>query len=208
MTTATRTPGHKQRIEGVLHRSLPATLTIREATPGQADDGLMRLRLSVSSEIEYLRSSWWDDPWIEVLGHKEGEIDLVRLNGGAAVLANHDRWTATGNTPLAAIGAVERAWIEGDRLICDITISRREALSDLRQDILDNLVRNVSIGYTINERVLTRANGEGQPDEYRVTSWTPFEVSLVDIPADATVGLGRFQDMPDPKNPPVPLPRD
>jgi len=123
----------------------------------------MRLRLSVSSEIEYLRSSWWDDPWIEVLGHKEGEIDLVRLNGGAAVLANHDRWTATGNTPLAAIGAVERAWIEGDRLICDITISRREALSDLRQDILDNLVRNVSIGYTINERVLTRANGEGQP---------------------------------------------
>lgn len=201
MTTATRTPGHKQRIEGVLHRSLPATLTIREATPGQADDGLMRLRLSVSSEIEYLRQSYWDDPWIEVLGHKEGEIDLVRLNGGAAVLANHDRWTATGNTPLAAIGAVERAWIEGDRLICDITISRREALADLRQDILDNLVRNVSIGYTINERVLTRAHGEGQPDEYRVTSWTPFEVSLVDIPADATVGLGRSQDMPDPQNP-------
>lgn len=196
MPTTTR-----QRIEGTLHRSLPATLTIREAEPGKADDGLLRLRLSVSSETPYLRSSWWDEPWIEVLGHKEGEIDLSRLNDGAPVLANHDRYTAIGNTPLAGIGAIERAWIEGSRLICDIVISRREALADLRQDILDNLVRNVSIGYIINERVLVKANGDGQPDEYRVTSWTPFEVSPVDIPADATVGLGRSLDAPDPQNP-------
>ena len=36
----------RQRIEGALHRSLPATLTIRAADDGQADDGLLRLRLS------------------------------------------------------------------------------------------------------------------------------------------------------------------
>lgn len=184
----------RQRVEGTLHRSLPATLIIREAQPGQADDGLLRLRLSVSSEAPYLRSFWWDEPWIEVLGHDPDEIDLVRMNGGAAVLANHDRWRAVGNTPLASIGAVERAWIEGDRLHADIVISRREALADLRQDIADNLVRNVSIGYTINERTLTKTNPDGQPNEYRVTSWTPYEVSLVDIPADATVGLGRSAD--------------
>lgn len=186
-----RTPGAKSRIDGTLHRSLPATLTIREAAAGQADDGLLRLRLSVSSEQPYLRDSWWDAPWIEILGHKDGEIDLTRLNDGAAVLANHDRYSAVGNTPLAGIGAVERSWIEGDRLMADLALSRREALADLRQDIADGLVKNVSIGYLINERVLVKANGDGQPDEYRVTSWTPFEVSLVDIPADASVGLGR-----------------
>jgi HK97 family phage major capsid protein len=191
MTNATQ---KRQRIDGQLHRSLPATLTIREAEPGQADDGLLRLRLSVSSEEPYLRSAWFDEPWIEILGHKEGEINLVRLNGGASVLANHDRWTAVGNTPLAAIGAVERAWIEGNRLYADIIISRREALADLRQDIADNLVRNVSIGYLIDERVLVKSNADGKPDEYRVTLWTPFEISLVDIPADATVGLGRSAD--------------
>jgi len=187
-------PTKRSRIEGTLHRSLPASITIRADEPGQANDGLLRLRLSVSSETPYLRSTWWDDPWIEVLGHKSGEIDLTRLNDGAAVLANHDRYTAVGNTPLAGIGAVEKAWIEGDRLMADIVISRREALADLRQDIMDGLVRNVSIGYQINERVLTKASGEGQPDEYRVTSWTPFEVSPVDIPADATVGIGRSAD--------------
>jgi HK97 family phage major capsid protein len=43
----------------------------------------------------------------------------------------------------------------------------------------------------INERVLTKTGGNGQPDEYRVTSWAPFEVSPVDVPADASVGIGR-----------------
>jgi HK97 family phage major capsid protein len=187
-------PAQRQRIDGDLHRSLPATLTIRMPDPAESDqpaDNLLRLRLSVSSEEPYLRSSWWDEPWIEVLGHKASEIQLDRLNGGAAVLANHDRVTAVGDTPLASIGVVEKAWIEGGRLLADIAISRREALADLRLDITDGLIRNVSIGYQIGERVLTKTNGDGQADEYRVTHWTPFEISLVDIPADATVGLGR-----------------
>lgn len=186
--------GERSRIDGALHRSLPATLTIRAMEPGQADDGLLRLRLSVSSETPYLRSNFWDEPWIEVLGHKASEVDLTRLNDGAPVLANHDRYTAVGNTPLAGIGVVEKSWIDGDRMVSDLTISRREALADLRQDITDNMVRNVSVAYLINERVLTKSNGEGQPDEYRVTNWMPFEVSLVDIPADASVGLGRAAD--------------
>lgn len=186
----------RQRIEGTLHRSLPATLTIREAVAGQPEDGLLRLRLSVSSEAPYLRNTFWEEPWVEVLGHNADEIDMTRLNDGAPVLANHDRRTSYGNTPLAGIGAVERAWLEGGRIMADLIISRREALSDLRQDIADGLVRNVSIGYMINERTLTKANGEGKPNEYRVTSWTPFEISPVDIPADASVGLGRSADTP------------
>jgi len=193
--------GSRSRIDGVLHRNLPATLTVRAADPAdpaEGEDGLLRLHLSVSSETPYLRSNYWDDPWIEVLGHKASEIDLTRLNDGAPVLANHDRYTPVGNTPLAAIGAVERAMVSGGRVECDLVISRREALSDLRQDIGDGLVRNVSIGYQINERVLTKANADGQPDEYRVTSWTIFEVSLVDIPADATIGLGRAQNTTEP----------
>lgn len=188
----TATPA-RQRLDGTLHRQLGATLSIRELAPGTADDGLLRLRLSVSSEEPYLRQSWWDDPWVEILGHNAGEVDLSRLNGGAAVLANHDRYTAVGNTPLASIGAVERAWVEAGRLFADLAISRREALADLRQDIADGLVRNVSIGYSINERVLTR-EATDTAAEYRVTHWTPFEISLVDIPADATVGIGRSAD--------------
>ena len=189
----------RQRVEGALHRSLPAEISIRNAAEGATDDGLLRLRLSVSSETPYLRSSYWDEPWVEILGHKSGEVDLTRLNDGAPVLANHNRHTAIGNTPLAGIGAVEKAWLENGRLMADVVISRREALADLRQDIADGLVRNVSIGYQISERTLTKAFDD-QPNEYRVTGWTPFEISPVDIPADASVGLGRSLDSPDLKD--------
>jgi hypothetical protein len=181
----------RQRLEGTLHRSLPVTIAIRAAQEGDADDGLLRLTISASSELAVLRTPYWEDPWLETLGHDEGEVDLTRFSDGATVLANHDRYTAVGNTPLAGIGAIERAWLEGGRLNTDIVISRREGLADLRQDIADNLVRNVSIGYVINERVLTKTGKDGAPNEYRITSWMPYELSLVDIPADATVGIGR-----------------
>ena len=46
-------------------------------------------------------------------------------------------------------------------------------------------------GYRILERKLIKSYNGKQPDEYRVTRWLPMEVSLVDIPADATVGIGR-----------------
>ena len=193
----------RQRVEGVVHRS--ATLAVRAIdTPvaAAADEGLLRLTVSASSEEPYLRTSWWDDPWVEVLGHKSGECDLTRFDTGAGViLANHDRFTAVGDTPLSSIGAIEASRLINGRLEVDIAISRREALADLRQDIADGLVRNVSIGYLINERVLTRQGKDGEADEYRVTDWMPFEVSLVDVPADASIGIGRAMDAPDPKNP-------
>uniref|UniRef100_UPI0035B193BE hypothetical protein n=1 Tax=Niveibacterium sp. TaxID=2017444 RepID=UPI0035B193BE len=182
--------GDRSRIEGSMHRVCQLAVSVRQVEDGATDDGLLRLRLSASSEYAYTRSSWWDDPWVEVLGHKASEVDLSRLNSGGALLGNHDRYSAIGNTPLASIGAVERAWIENGRVMADVVISRREALADLRQDILDGIVTQVSIGYSINERVLTRA-GKDSPDEYRVTSWTPFEISLVDVPADPTIGIGR-----------------
>ena len=206
------TLNQRSRIEGTLHRQVPVKIMLRDGDPAgvgiPAEEGqsevLMRFTISCSSEIPYLRSSWWDDPWIEVLGHKASECDLSHFNGGAGVLlANHDRKTAIGNTPLASIGVIEAARLIDSRLEVDIAISRREALADLRQDILDELVKNVSIGYLINERILVRQGKDGEADEYRVTNWMPYEVSLVDIPADATVGLGRSFDSPDPKNPEI-----
>lgn len=191
----------RQRVEGVVHRS--ATLVKRAVEADLPDsEGLLRMTVSASSEEPYLRTSWWDDPWVEVLGHKTGECDLSRFDTGAGViLANHDRYTAVGDTPLASIGSIEASRLANGRLEVDIAISRREALADLRQDIADGLVRNVSIGYLINERVLTRQGKDGEADEYRVTDWMPFEISLVDVPADASIGIGRAMDAPDPKNP-------
>ena len=168
----------KQRLQG-------PPLTRREPLQANAiQDSKTRLvRVSFSSGEPYLRTSFFDDPWVEVLGHDDGEINLSRVNGGAPVLLEHDRDRH--------IGVVERAWIEGGRGYADLKLSRRTAVDDVWQDIQDGVLRNVSVGYQIHERTLTRSNDSGGPDEYRVTQWTPMEISLVTIPADSTVGIGR-----------------
>ena len=84
-------PGsRKSRIEGTLHRC-SGVHVIRSAEQQQPQaDGLMRLDVVASSEQPYLRADGWEEPWVEVLGHKPEEVDLSRLKNGAAVFANHD----------------------------------------------------------------------------------------------------------------------
>lgn len=186
----------KSRIDGTLHRSFTLSVSRRAAAgdggESPAADNLI-LEFPFSSEEPYLRSSWFDDPWVEVLGHDEGECDLSRLADGAPVLANHGRF-GTGDTPLCLIGVTQRAWLAGGRGYVEVKLSRREGMEGLLQDIGDGIVRNVSVGYQVLERTLIKSNGGAAPDEYRVTKWLPLEVSLVDVPADATVGLGRSHD--------------
>jgi len=177
----------KSRIEGMLYRTSDAP-TVREWA-----DGNTVLALSFSSETPYTRSSWFDEPWVEILGHKSSEVDLSRLNAGAPVLANHDRGATASTSPMASIGVVDKAWIEDGVGRAEIRLSRRPEIAGLLQDIADGIVRNVSVGYQINERTLLRSHSDA-PDEYRVTSWTPMEISLVDLPADATIGIGRSQN--------------
>lgn len=178
----------KSRIDGTLYRQAEAPVV-------RADEqGNTTLSLSFSSETPYTRSSYFDEPWVEILGHKSAEVDLSRLNAGAPVLANHERYAGASGSPLASIGVVEKAWIEDGIGRAEIRLSRRPEIAGLVQDIADGIVRNVSVGYQINERTLVKAHADA-PDEYRVTSWTPMEISLVDIPADASIGLNRSYEV-------------
>ena len=161
------------------------TRTIDLTRESIIDEESRLVRLSFSSEEPVTRASFFSDPWIEVLGHEKSEIDLGRLNNSAPVLYNHDR-SERGNR----IGVVERAWVENDRGHAEIRLSKRDEVEGFWQDVRDGILRNVSVAYRINERKLEEEHKD-KPDLYRVTSWTPMEISLVDIPADPTVGVGR-----------------
>ena len=173
----------RQRIEGVLYREVPLS---REAI---VDEEERTVRISFSSELPVLRASWFEDPWLETLGHKDGEMNLSRLENGATVHYNHSRKRED------RIGVVESASVRKGRGEALVRLSRNARVDDVWDDIKDGLLRNVSVGYSIDERKLVRDGSSGEPDEYRVTRWTPMEISFVDIPADHTVGVGR--DAPD-----------
>lgn len=171
----------RQRVDGPpLHRA---------ASVDSFDDEARTVRLSFSSEEPCLRASFWDEPWVEVLGHNDDEVDMSRLASGTApVLFGHNAFDRE-----AHVGVVDKAWLKDGRGYADIRISKRAGADGVWQDIKDGILKSVSVGYKINERTLTKAN-EGSANEYRVTRWLPMEVSLVPVPADATVGVGRSSD--------------
>ena len=142
--------------------------------------------LSFSSEVPYER--WWG---VEILSHKEGAIDLTRLNSIGCMLYNHNRDKV--------IGKILRAWIENDRGCAEVEFDE-DAESDLiYQKVKNETLKGVSVGYCVNawEEVMAgKKSSDGRftgPCEI-ATSWEPYEISIVSVPADPTVGVGRSHE--------------
>lgn len=134
--------------------------------------------LSFSSEEPYAR--YWG---IEILDHSPGSIDLKFIGGGTApLLVDHD--------PSALVGVVEEVSLGADRVgRARVRFGKSASAEKEFQDVRDAIRRNVSVGYRIKKMMLEEEK-EGNPT-YRVTEWEPLEISLVSIPADTTVGVGR-----------------
>ena len=134
-----------------------------------------RVKIAVSSEAPVERSFG-----IEILDHKPGSIDLSFLNSGRApLLLDHD--------PTKQIGVVESVALDGSarRLRATVRFGRNGLAKEVFDDVEDGIRANISVGYQIN-----KLDKEGK-ETYRATSWMPMEVSIVSIPADRTVGVGR-----------------
>ena len=115
----------------------------------------------------------------EILSHEASAADLSRLNDGAPLLFNHN--------PERVIGVVERAYIDGNkrRGYARVRFSRNAFAQEILGDVKDGVLRNVSFGYSI-DKMEERGSGD-----YVATAWSPYEISVVSIPADNTVGIGR-----------------
>lgn len=118
----------------------------------------------------------------EILVHADDAVDLSWLNSGnAPLLDSHERYGLDNQ-----IGVISRAWLQDKRLYVEARFSNRPRAQEIKQDVTDGIVRNVSVGYAVHK---TERNEDS--DEYRVLKWTPKEASFVTIPADMTVGVGR-----------------
>ena len=140
---------------------------------GEAEES-RAFQFSFSSETPVER--WFGT---EVLSHDASGPDLTRLNDGAPLLWNHD--------PNQVLGVVERGWVDSDkrRGMANVRFSRSAFAEEKLRDIRDGILRNVSFGYKILE---TQAGANGA---VVATRWQPLEVSVVSVPADAGVGIGR-----------------
>ncbi len=119
---------------------------------------------------------------IEVLDHKPSSVRLERLRSGGPLLFNHD--------PDKHIGVIESVRIENGRGLATVRFGNSPLAEEKFQDVQDGVLANVSLAYKTHRMVLDEQQDNG-PDVFRVVDWEPLEISLVTVPADITVGVGR-----------------
>jgi hypothetical protein len=131
-------------------------------------------------------------------------MDMSRMQNGGAVLLNH--------STDKQIGVVEDCKCDPDKMgRATVRFSRSALGEEVFRDVADGIRKNVSVGYSIDEdpvqmkleemseEIKTLALRE-QASVYRINRWTPYEVSMVPIPADTCHGRSKESAL-EPKGP-------
>jgi HK97 family phage major capsid protein len=146
-----------------------------EAQTRAIDEDARTVELAFSSDAPIERGYG-----IEILEHGADSAQLDRLNSAAPLLVQHDH--------ADQVGVVESARIDSDGFGRALVRFGRSARAvEIFHDVIDGIRQLVSVGYLIHEETVEH----GTPPTFRATSWEPLEISLVAVPADAGVGVGR-----------------
>ncbi len=156
---------------------LPVQYRYFELDRAAIDKEKRTIPLTFSSETPVRR--WYGN---EILDHSKKSVKMDRMNNGAPLLANHDADQH--------IGVVESAAIKDGKGSAEVRFGNSPLAQQKFQDVQDGILRNVSVGYIVHKYQVTETDDK-TPDEYRAIDWEPVEVSLVAVPADPTVGVGR-----------------
>ena len=146
----------------------------------RAGEDSRTVELSFSSEMPVDRGMYQ-----EVLLHDEVNMDLSRLSDGAhPLLLNHECDDQIGVVVRASCDTAKK------RGVATVKFSRSSDGEEILQDVKDGIRRLVSVGYIRTSEVRCETV-DGVETCY--FAWQPYEISIVAIPADASVGIGRKQ---------------
>lgn len=156
------------------------------ATPLAFDESALRaasesrtVAASLSSDAPLIR---WGE--VEVLSHETGAVDLSRAEGGSVIplLVGHD----DGGIP---IGTVESLRLDGGRLRGVLRFATSARAEEALQAVREGVLTATSVRYRV--RQYEAIFEDGQRVGSKITRWELLEVSLVAVPFDPTVGVGR-----------------
>lgn len=147
-----------------------------------------KFEISFSSEQPVDR--WYGK---EILDHADGAVDLGRLQDMGVVLFGH-RSDSVENV----VGKIDKVWVEDNRGKAIIEFDDDEASQRVQKKVESGTLRGVSVGYVIDELDEIKAGAKSKDGRfagpcYVASRWTPYEISIVPVPADASVGVGRSE---------------
>ena len=166
--------------------ALPMQLRRAPILPASVNTEARSVDVVFTTGAAVRRRRWtgWDTsvPFDEILEVSDRAVDLTRLNAGAPALDSHSVWSS-----YSQVGVVERAWIEGKEGKATIRFPREgldQAADRMFGLISDGIIRNVSVGYSIERVKVVEPAAKGDVEQRIVERWTPLEVSFVTVPAD------------------------
>ena len=142
------------------------------------------LRIAISSEAPVERMDWMEGrPFLEVLDHGPGAIDLTYARDGLPFLLDHDlsQQIGIGTPPVLGTDRVLRT---------EVTSGHHPDAGWVFADMAAGIRRKVSIGYWPGDEYTETRQADGTVVR-RYRNWMLFEASSVAVPADYSVGLGR-----------------
>jgi HK97 family phage major capsid protein len=176
-------------------RELPARLPIQHRAfdmraakaADDTDQGLVAITFSSKNPVK--RMTWGSMWWYEVLNHSKGAVNTDRLTQGISVLVNHD---ANQRAGILQDGVIDEGTGRGN-----IRFNTTQFGKDVATEVREGTLPFISVGYIVHSE--KRAEDIDPADDedpdylgtYEADSWEPIEVSLVAIPADPSVGVGR-----------------
>lgn len=116
----------------------------------------------------------------EELSTDAAHVRLDRINSGGPVLDSHRSYNLSSMLGVVVDGTARMSGGEG---VATVRFSRRDEIAPIIQDIRDQVIRNISVGYRVHEYEITER--EGERPLYRAVDWEPYEISFVTVPFDA-----------------------
>ena len=145
-----------------------------------------RFVLSFSSEDPYERFFG-----TEILDHGEGAADLTRLNEIGVLLFNHNADKV--------LGKIISAEIKNGRGEAVVEFDTDAFAETVFQKVKNGTLKGVSVGYLVDVWEEVKAGRQSTDKRFKgpcfiARKWRGLEISVVSVPADATVGVGRNGD--------------
>ena len=145
-----------------------------------------KVSLVLSEETKVIRWDWIDGKYNLILKHDLESIDLNRAN----ILKLFYQHDTHGSTP--PIGKLDNVRLEDGKLKADAYFDKEDEFAmQIFGKIERGFLESVSVGITIHDGKMKEF--KSKPNEYTATKWELNEVSIVNIPAIPTAGVGLSQ---------------
>jgi HK97 family phage major capsid protein/HK97 family phage prohead protease len=152
-------------------------LTINRETDIDVEARTVKLAFASDKPID----NWWYGQIRLMMGKKN--VRTQRFDQGAALLMDHNTRDQ--------VGVIEDYSFDSDGMArCTVRFSKSAHAEEIFQDVRDGIRKNISVGFMIWELNL-ESKSKDAPSVYRADDWEPYEVSIVSVPADISVGVGR-----------------